>query len=149
MRAIDGWTAFLAMLFLILGLCGLFASYAAPVPLERALARNAMLDGLQRSGAGTAELEAMRPALGDLAPTLLADCPISERIGRARAMIADEARHEAASVGYRARLMVVVVMVLCAGLGTGILAIARRSVPARPLPEDAAIDRPSAASPRG
>ena len=134
MRAIDGWTAFLAMLFLILGLCGLFASYAAPVPLERALSRNAMLDGWQRSGAGAAELEAMRPALGNLAPALLAQGPLPERLGRARAMIADEARHEAASVGYRARLMVLVVMVLCAGLGTIILAIARSSVPAKPPP---------------
>ena len=38
------WIAFLAMAFVVVGLAGLFASYAVPLPLQRAIAREAALD---------------------------------------------------------------------------------------------------------
>ena len=42
MQRIDPtWFAFLAMAFAVVGLAGAFASFAAPLPLHRALSRDA------------------------------------------------------------------------------------------------------------
>ena len=38
--------AFVAMAFAIVGLIGIFATYAAPLPLERAVARETALDAV-------------------------------------------------------------------------------------------------------
>lgn len=125
MRYFDTWTAFLVMLFMLVGLCGLFASYAAGIPLERGIARSALLD--RALAASPAELAAMRPTLGSLAAAVIdGPAPLPDRIARARLVVADEQRREAASVDYRTRLMLGVVTLLAAGLGAGIMAIARR-----------------------
>lgn len=128
MRArLDSWTAFLAMLFLVVGLCGLFASYAGVVPLERAGARTALIDRVAQSGADRTMIETLAPQLGSLAPLLLDEqTPLQERLARARALVAEEARREAASVSYRVRLMLGVVTVLAALLGCAILTQLRK-----------------------
>lgn len=132
MRYFDTWTAFLVMLFMLVGLCGLFASYAAGIPLERGIARSALLD--RALAADPAQLAAMRPVLGSLAPAVIdGPAPLPERIARARLVVADEQRREAASVDYRTRLMLGVVTLLAAALGAGILALTRRNaVPRSP-----------------
>jgi hypothetical protein len=61
---------FLVMAFAVVGLAGIMASYIAPVPLARALAREAALDDALAAVAGSnpeAALEALRPRLGDSA----------------------------------------------------------------------------------
>ena len=129
MRAFDGWSAFLLMLFAVVGLCGLFASYANSIPLERALARSAALDQVL-DAPGAASLERLRPGLGDLAvPVLDGTGPLPVRVGAARKVVADEQEREAASIGYRTRLMLGVVTVIAGALGAGILALARRQPP--------------------
>src|SRR5665213_872457 len=45
---------FLAVAFAMVGLIGLVASYAAPLPLERALARDAALDAVLATGGDAA-----------------------------------------------------------------------------------------------
>lgn len=126
MRYIDSWTAFLVMLFAIVGLCGLFASYAASVPLERGLMRSALLD--RAVGADAGQLEAMRPALGTLAGAVVDGAgPIGERVAGARLVVADEQRREAASVNYRVRLMLGVVTVIAAVLGAGLMSLTRKA----------------------
>ena len=127
MRPVASWIAFLVMLFGLVGLCGLFASVAPSIPLERGIVRSAVLD--QASTAGdAAALERLRPALGSLAtPVLDSPGPFPERIARARATVAEEQRREAASVAYRTRLMLGVVTLLAAVLGAGILVLVRRA----------------------
>ena len=49
------WYAFLAMTFAVVGLTGLFASFAAPLPLARALARDAALNEAQAALAALEE----------------------------------------------------------------------------------------------
>lgn len=75
MQRIDPtWFAFLAMAFAVVGLTGAFASFAAPLPLHRALSRDAALDDALIAVAAPdpkAALEALRPRLGDSAAALL------------------------------------------------------------------------------
>ena len=44
------WMAFLVAAFGVVGLMGVFASYAAPLPFERAIARDATLDEALATG---------------------------------------------------------------------------------------------------
>ena len=123
---LDAWTAFLVMLFALVGLCGLFASYAPSIPLERGLARSATLDQVLAAKDAPA-LEHLRPALGPLArPVLDGSGPLSDRVASARTVVADEQRREAASITYRTRLMLGVVTALAAILGAGILGLERK-----------------------
>lgn len=123
---IDAWSAFLVMLFALVGLCGLFASYAPSIPLERGVARSALLDRVLAAGE-TGALEPFRPALGPLARQVLdGPGPLPERVATARTVVADEQRREASSITYRTRLMLGVITALAAILGTGILALDRK-----------------------
>ena len=123
MRGFDSWTAFLVMLFAVVGLCGLFASYSGTIPLERALMRGQMLDRVLEGG----DQDRLRQDLGDLAPAVLdGPGPLDTRIAAARRVIADETGREVASIGYRTRLMLGVVTFIAAALGAGIMALARR-----------------------
>jgi hypothetical protein len=138
MRMIDSWTAFLVMLFAVVGLCGLFASYATSIPLERGLARSALLDQVLVDSAApdsAARLERLRTRLDSLAPAVLdGSGALVGRVKAARVVVEDEQRREVASLGFRVRLMLGVVTTLAAVLGAGILSLARRtpSLPARP-----------------
>lgn len=105
MRNRFGWVPFLLVCFLVTGIAGLFASYAATVPLERALHRSATA---QEALPGAPGPEALRHFL------------------REQASIRDEAEREAAAVGARARLILGVVTVLASGLGSGILLLAAK-----------------------
>jgi hypothetical protein len=53
--------------------------------------------------------------------------PLADRVAAARAVVSDEGRREAASIGYRTRLMLCVVTVIAAVLGAGMLGLARRT----------------------
>ncbi len=97
------WAAFLAMCFLVVGLAGGFALYAAPVPLERALVQGAALDQKLLAGA---------------AP---------EAVVRERAAIREGAEQEAGAITARIRLMLAVVTVMAGLFGIGILGLSRRS----------------------
>ena len=127
MQTSTTWAGFLAMLFAIVGLCGMFASYATLVPFERGAARNEALDRAAATE-GTAGLEPLRRDLGPLAETVIdAPGPLPVRIAQARRIIADEQGREAASVAYRVRLTLGVITVVAAALGVGILKLVRRN----------------------
>ena len=131
MRFFDAWTAFLLMLFAIVGLCGLFASYATSIPLERGMARGVLLDQVAADSVAadaSVRLERLRPTLGALGgPVLDGPGPLTERIASARAVVQDEQQREESSLAFRTRLMLAVVTGLAAFLGAGILSIARRN----------------------
>ncbi len=127
----DSWSAFLVMLFVVVGLCGLFASYANSIPLERGVARSALLDEAFIASTqpdAPARLEQLRPNLGALAAVVLDGTgPVPDRIAKARAIVLDEQQREGASLAYRTRLMLCVVTGLAALLAVGILNLARRT----------------------
>ena len=128
MRTFDTWTAFLLMLFGLVGLCGLFASYAPAIPLERAMARIAALDEVAGPGDAARTDRCLRIALGSVAPMVLDGIgPMPERVTEARRVVVDEERREAASIGYRTRLMLGVVTAIAAFLGAGIMALSRKA----------------------
>jgi hypothetical protein len=122
------WMAFLAMTFVVVGLTGLFASYAAPLPLERALARDAALDEALASGGQHDLLDKLRLQLDDSAATVIDGTgPLEARVASARASMRAELLHEADSVGSRLRMMIVVVTLLAAVFGAVIVGAASRS----------------------
>ena len=133
MRQTGTWMAFLATLFALVGLCGMFASYAAGVPLERAIARLAVLDEAAMASGSQASLEGLRPRLASLGALVLdGPGPVPERIAAARRTVREEARREEASVTHRTRLMLGVVTLLAAGLGAGMIELVRRESSRRP-----------------
>lgn len=122
------WMAFLAMTFVVVGLTGLFASYAAPLPLERALARDAALDEALASGGQHDLLDKLRPQLDDSAAAVIDGAgPLEVRVAAARASMHTELLREADSVGTRLRLMIMVVTVVAAIFGAIILGAASRT----------------------
>jgi hypothetical protein len=131
MRIRNGnWMAFLAMCFGVVGLVGVFASYATPLPLERALARDAALDAAAVVATGPdpqAAITAMKPQLGRSADALLpvgADLPA--RIVRERAAMRARFLEQESATGRQVRLMIGVVTVMAAVFGVAILAISGR-----------------------
>lgn len=134
MRMFDPWAAFLVMLFAVVGLCGLFASYATSIPLERGAARGALLDQVLTDSVApdaSARLLLLRPRLDALAPMVLDGTgPLEDRIKAARAVVQDEQQREETSLAFRTRLMLAVITLIAAALGAGILALARRTPPA-------------------
>jgi len=125
------WTAFLAMTFAVVGLTGLFATYATPIPLERALARDAALDEALASNGQpnqAATLEALRDRLDDSAAAVINGTgPLAARIGAARTAMHAELQREADAIGSRLRFMIIVVTVLGAVFGAVILGAVARS----------------------
>ena len=121
------WMAFLAATFGVVGLMGLFASYAAPIPLERAVARDATLDAALATGGAKQALESLRDRLDDSAPTVIDGTgPLPERVAAARAAMHQAMQVEAEAVGDRVRLELLVVTLVAAGFGLVVLgAVAR------------------------
>ena len=125
------WAAFLAMAFAIVGLAGIFATFAAPLPLQRALARETTLDQvLAAAGAPDADqaLAAFRPALGDSADAVLTGTgDLAGRVARERVAMRHRLSVEAAEVGLRLRVMIGIFTIAGALFGIAVLSIVRRT----------------------
>ncbi len=135
MRPDATWTAFLLMCFAIVGLTGLFATFATSIPLEHGMARLAVLDQVlaaARQPDAAARLPALRPDLARSLGTLEADAVLSgpgelyDRVGAARDIVLSETGRESRSVTYRTRVMVGIVTLMAALVGAGIMALSRR-----------------------
>jgi hypothetical protein len=121
------WMAFLLVCFAVVGLMGLFASYAAPLPYERAAARDAVLDRALQAGDDKQALEALRDPLDDSATTVIDGTgPLAARVAAARATMHDAMRHEADAIGSRLRLELAVVTVVAGAFGAAMLGTAAR-----------------------
>ena len=128
------WSGFLAAAFVAVGLMGLFATFAAPLPLQRAVLREATLDRAQVAAHGenpAAALEALRDPLDESADALLKpgggvwpdiDSRIAtERVAMRARMVAD-----AQTLAVRLRWLVCLVTVMGAAFGVAILGAGRR-----------------------
>lgn len=124
-REIGSWTAFLMMAFAVVGLLGAFATYAAQIPLDRALARETALDqalAAERAGDKT-RLALLQDALGDSADKI-GTTAASLQAERVRVRSAFQA--EADDVGFRLRIVIAAFTVTGGLFGAFVLAIVRR-----------------------
>jgi hypothetical protein len=121
---------FLICAFMVVGLTGLFATYAVPVPLERALRREAAIDQAGADLAGPdagAKLQALAPELGEQAAMLSdASVPLAERVRRAQAAVRDQMTAEAGEIATRLRWLIAVITVCAGGFGTALMLVAGR-----------------------
>lgn len=125
------WFGFLAMAFVIVGLTGIFATYAAPLPLQRALADDAALDGVLHAADPAKALEALRPILlpilGENAEaTLSGPGDLADRVARARGLVRAHFEAEAADYALRIRILVGVVTLAGALFGAAVVSILGR-----------------------
>jgi len=121
---------FLAMAFAVVGLTGLFATYAAPLPLERALARDAALDAVLLAARGPdpqAAIEALRPRLAESADALLPiGADLADRIARERATMHGRLLVEAGATATILRWLICIVTVMGAAFGIALLGFTPR-----------------------
>ena len=118
------------MTFAVVGLMGLFASFAAPLPLERELAREQTLDDALAASHGpdpAGAMAALRERLDDSAPALLpVGGDMDARIARERVAMRRRLEAEAGAVAQRLHWMIVIVTVMGAAFGATILHVGRR-----------------------
>lgn len=120
---------FLAMAFVIVGLAGIFGTFAAPAPLGEALGREAVLDQVlvaAEAPDAAERLAALKPKLGASAAAVLeGPGTLAERVARERAAITQQFEAEARQVGWRLRFIIGVVTVAGAIFGFATLGFGR------------------------
>ena len=106
-RSIDSaWYGFLVMCFMVVGLAGLFGTYAAQIPFQRAEAAQQLLDRLAALP-DPADWRVLQGQMGDNAAILnQASLAPAARIAQARAATRTRAMAEAADLGRRARVVI-------------------------------------------
>ncbi len=112
-RTSGSWIAFILMAFVISGLAGVFATYALPIPMERALAREAALDDAlvaARSADPAAALAALEPRLDDSAAMISAGAgTLEQRIQRERLAMRARFLADETATAIRLRWLTIVV----------------------------------------
>ena len=131
MRPQATWTAFLLMCFALVGLTGMFASYAVTIPPDRTIARLSVLDGVlaEARRPDAARQATLRVMLGpDVGPRVL-DGPgdLPDRVAAQREVVLEEGAREERSVIYRIRVRVAAVTVTSGLVGAGIMGLARKA----------------------
>ncbi len=130
------WTAFLAMAFAVVGMTGVVATYAAQIPLQRALLHEALLDRVLAAGQApdpARALSALRPEVAEIlgdqaAPVLDGTGPLPDRVAQARARLQASFGSEAADVGFRLRIVICVFAAVGMLFGAMVLSVVRRSI---------------------
>lgn len=123
---------FLAMAFAVVGLTGILATYTTPLPLERAMAREATLDAVlavaQKPDSGPA-LQALRPRLGDSADAVLNGpaATLPGRVSHERVAMRAHFMAEAQAEAKRMRWIVCIATLAAALFGAGMMGVGRRS----------------------
>lgn len=131
-RGLDStWYGFLLVAVGTVGLTGLFATYAARLPIERALHRIEVLDqaraALDRPDAAAA-LEGMRAAMGESAAALLPPSgDMAARIAAERAAAMARFKLQDEVVAQRLRWLVGVITLAGGAFACGIMGLAARS----------------------
>jgi hypothetical protein len=119
------WTGFLVAAFCVLGLLGLFATYAAPLSYQLALRREAVLDLVATAPA--AARPGMREALGDSADAVLnGSGTIEQRVAAERAAVRARYDHDGQATAARLRLLIAVATAMCVLVGVVLMHFQRR-----------------------
>jgi len=121
---------FLVICYGIIGLVGMFATFAVPVPLERAIAREETLDAALRALHGPnpqADIDALKPRLAEsmAALTPLPADPDAAIAAERKAMRA-QMREDSAAIALRMRWMIGVITLLAGGFGIALSGGGRR-----------------------
>ena len=108
--------AFVAMAFAIVGLIGIFATYAAPLPLERAVARETALDAVLAAAKdpnAEAALAALKPQLDDSAGVIAGGVTgIEQRVAEERVAMRARFTADAAATALRLRWLIGMITVM-------------------------------------
>ncbi len=107
------WMGFAALAVGIVGLTGVFATYATPLPLQREMAREAALDAAlvaARSPDPEATMAALAPRLGESAAALAgAPAGLPERVEKERQEVRARFGTEASMLAQQLRLLIIVI----------------------------------------
>ncbi len=131
-KAANAYTAmgFLAMCFAVVGLVGLFALFAAPLPLQRAIAREQTLDEVLialHSSQPQAGLVALKDRLDDSAAAFTPlPANVDEAVAHERVAMRARLQAESNAVSSRMQLMIAVVTAMAAVFGAAIIGFGRR-----------------------
>lgn len=121
---------FLAMCFAVVGLVGLFATFATPLPLHRAIARSAALDEALVALHGPnpqAALDALKPRLDDSAAAFT-PLPVNPdaAVAAERHAMWGRFEAEAEATASRMQLMICIVTIMAAIFGAAMMGRGRR-----------------------
>ena len=125
--------AFLAMAFAVVGLTGILATYAAPLPLARALHEEAMLDDAL-AGGRVADIDALAAALGKndearfggTAAAVDRNADLPARAAALRAALRRTMTAEAKAAAWRLRFLIIVATTAAALFGAALMGAGRR-----------------------
>lgn len=122
------WGGFLVMAFVILGLCGLFSTYAAQLPFQRELFAENKLDLMIAAPDANARLDSLRDTLGDdgVGAFSAAGSP-EQRIETARLVLRKHFQVQAADIALRLRIVLIVFTGASALFGVMVVSILRRA----------------------
>ena len=122
------WSGFLVMAFIILGLCGLFATYAAQLPYQREVFAESKLDAARDAPDAPALLDRLRETLGDDgAGAFPAGGDVGQRIETARHVLRRHFQDQAADIALRLRIVIAVFTGGSALFGLMVVSILRRA----------------------
>ena len=116
---------FIAMAFVVVGLIGIFGTYAVPLPLERAMAREIALDDTLAAARGPnpeAALAALKPRLDDSDAVLTGGIiGIEQRVAQERTAMRARFEAQAAAAGTRLRWLISLITIMSALFVMGVL----------------------------
>lgn len=116
------------MAFVVLGLCGLFATYAAQLPYQRELFAEAKLDAALGAPDAATRLDRLRDTLGDDgAEAFEAKGDIRDRIETARHVLRRHFQDQGADIALRLRIVIVVFTGASALFGLMVVSVLRRA----------------------
>ena len=121
--------AFVAIAFLVVGLTGLFATFAAPLPLQREIAREAVLDEARAAARGadpSAALARLRAGLGNSAAALAPGPDLEARVETERHAMRARFTTESDVTLARLRWLIAVITAMGATFGVAMLNVAAR-----------------------
>lgn len=119
------WIGFLLAAIVLVGLAGLFASYAAPLPYQRAFAIEAVMEKLPTLPPSA--WPQYRAELGDSAHAILdGSGPMAARVAAERPVMEARLAREAAASAWRLRLILALVTALAAGFGVVLMRLQRQ-----------------------
>lgn len=121
---------FLAAAFAVVAMLGVMASYVAPLPLQRTIAREAALDEAL-AAAGTPNeaivLKSLAVPLGDSADALTPGPSLPARIAAERLAMRARLTAEAEEAGTRMRWMIIVGAIMAASFGALLMGVGRNT----------------------